>query len=394
MPSTLQASSPAVGRGSRVKLLAISLAALACTVLALEVPALLGWVDYRFTIGLAEHMREPKPYPAHTTITTAHPGDLVTFYGLKDAETRSISFRTDHLGFRNESDLERATVVALGDSFVENAFIPQNELFTTLLARQLGAPVANRSHSGWGPNHELEALRRFAFPLQPRLVLWVLYEGNDLADMLRYGGRDVPWSDRLFLTSTYLRLAALVEAIRFGNTHINYGREGIPPFGSCVVPCSVLPCPRMYFGNLAGPITLYEEVGFQKIFDLLALAAAETHDHGGALVVVYAPVALRVYHDICEFDEDNAARRSTLNDLPNRVQTWARSRGVGFVDLTPALTAAASRGELVYFPDDTHWSAAGNAVVAQALAEAPAIVHALAAPNRNAAVDASDRSGR
>jgi lysophospholipase L1-like esterase len=76
------------------------------------------------------------------------------------------------------------------------------------------------------------------------------------------------------------------------------------------------------------------------------------------------------------------------------VQTWARSRGVGFVDLTPALTAAASRGELVYFPDDTHWSAAGNAVVAQALAEAPAIVHALAAPNRNAAVDASDRSGR
>jgi hypothetical protein len=42
---------------------------------------------------------------------------------------------------------------------------------------------------------------------------------------------------------------------------------------------------------------------------------------------------------------------------------------IGFVDLTPALSAAAARGEMVFFPDDSHWTVAGNRVVADVLAE-------------------------
>lgn len=364
---------------NRLKSLAISVAALLLTVLALEIPALFGWTDYRFTIGLARRVREPKPYPPDTAINTAQRGDLVTYYGLQNAATRDIRFRTDRHGFRNAADLERAAVLVVGDSFVLNPTISQAQLFTTILDRRLGMTVANLSHSGWGPNNELGALRRVGLTLQPRVVLWVFYEGNDLADALVYGGHEIDWSDRLFLTNAYLRAAAGAERVLFGETRRNYGREGGTPFGSCTLRCSERPCQRIYFGNLAGPLSLFDEIAVRTVFDVLTKAGTETRDHGSALVLVYAPVTLRVYHDVCEFDENNRARTSTLNDLPNRMRSWATSKGIGFVDLTAALTTAAARGELVYYPDDTHWTDLGNAVVANALASAPAIVKALAA---------------
>ena len=56
------------------------------------------------------------------------------------------------------------------------------------------------------------------------------------------------------------------------------------------------------------------------------------------------------------------------------LRAFAARRGLPVVDLEPALEAAAAEGltdgRLVWWRDDTHWNAAGHAVVARVLADA------------------------
>jgi lysophospholipase L1-like esterase len=60
-----------------------------------------------------------------------------------------------------------------------------------------------------------------------------------------------------------------------------------------------------------------------------------------------------------------------LDDLPARLRARvaAISPEIGFLDLTPALAAEAARGQLVYFADDTHWSAEGHRAAGRAIAD-------------------------
>jgi hypothetical protein len=78
-----------------------------------------------------------------------------------------------------------------------------------------------------------------------------------------------------------------------------------------------------------------------------------------------------VYGDLVELPPDSELAGWPRSDLPARLreQLAHLSPAIGFVDLTAALKARAAAGELVYLPDDTHWTPAGHAAVARALAE-------------------------
>ena len=45
-----------------------------------------------------------------------------------------------------------------------------------------GRPVANLGVAGYGTLQELKVLEKYALPLEPRLVAWFFFEGNDLDD--------------------------------------------------------------------------------------------------------------------------------------------------------------------------------------------------------------------
>jgi hypothetical protein len=51
------------------------------------------------------------------------------------------------------------------------------------------------------------------------------------------------------------------------------------------------------------------------------------------------------------------------------MRAFCAERGLAFLDLTPVLEAAVGSGRNVYFPDDSHWNAAGHDAAAAALAE-------------------------
>ena len=80
----------------------------------------------------------------------------------------------------------------------------------------------------------------------------------------------------------------------------------------------------------------------------------------------------RVYQKYCSFPPDNPCARWVLDDLPERLQARvaAISPEIGFLNLTPALATKAAQGRLLYFADDTHWSAAGHQAAGRAIADA------------------------
>jgi hypothetical protein len=111
-------------------------------------------------------------------------------------------------------------------------------------------------------------------------------------------------------------------------------------------------------------------LALNKVIAVLRTAHTVCRAEQIPLLVVFAPEKFRVYRDHCTFRPDNPCAGWVLDDLPRQLgaRIAALGPGIDFLDLTPALAAQAARGRLLYFADDTHWSAAGHETAGQAIA--------------------------
>ena len=69
---------------------------------------------------------------------------------------------------------------------VEGMTISDAAIATSVLSRLQGKVVANLGQYGYGPQQEFAVLQRYALPLEPRTVIWMFFEGNDLSDAADY----------------------------------------------------------------------------------------------------------------------------------------------------------------------------------------------------------------
>lgn len=107
-------------------------------------------------------------------------------------------YESDRHGFNNP-DAQwngRADVVLVGDSFVHGSCVPRGADMASRLRPEFGR-VLNLGVGGFGPLLELAALREYAAPLKPPVVVWVFFEGNDL-------NADLPREERSRLLQDYL----------------------------------------------------------------------------------------------------------------------------------------------------------------------------------------------
>jgi hypothetical protein len=297
-------------------------------------------------------------------------GDLVPVLGIATERKHAIDVRYDSRGFRNETDITTAPLVILGDSFVEAGLVPAEELLSSRLARQLGADVANLGQSGYSPQQELLVLKRFGLPLRPKVVFWLFFEGNDLLDVARYerlmeswasGPPAVPFLDRSFSKNILLALARLTEPrlrvdsenARRRRGHFTLARDDAER--------------NMYFVYTAAPLAEEELDSLRKAQDILRDASRRCDEAGARLVLVFVPTKFRVYGAHCRFEPDALPREWHDNDLPQRLETWARSEQIPYLDLTGPLRRKAAEGELVFFTDDGHWNGLGNHVATDAI---------------------------
>jgi len=342
-----------------------------------ELPAFLNIIDYQSlqlggVWGSLRFIRVPDPEllyiePPHAHhIGQAYGGDFSALYDIPQSEKPLYRWdlRYDVHGFRNDTDLQRADIAVIGDSMVEGMTVPTQQLMTTLLAQSRHSAVTNLGQYGYGPRQELAVLRRYALPLHPRTILWVFFEGNDLRDVADYDQAQLHPQDfwHRFLQRSFSRVVYRTVTRLFSGGRIS----GIPRSG--IIQTSAGTSLRIYFTYDAHRIDSSDLDSVKKTVDMIASAEKLCAAQGVHLVFVFAPDKFRVFHNLCRFDAGSECLRWQVNDLPDHLKKdiGSVSPEVGYLNLTPSLTAAAQKGVVPYYSDDIHWTPEGQRIAAEA----------------------------
>lgn len=356
----------------------------------LEAPSVFGLIDYRHVISPPEsvidaYMRRPWENPGNLfdeellyihrpeqSIVGETKGDIALWLQIPTPRRYSIDIQYDRQGFRNDHKIEQASVVAIGDSFLEGTLVSGTEVLSSQLKRLLQVEVANLGQGGYGPQQELVTLKRYGLPLKPKLVLWCFFEGNDLDDVRKYERyvrqlekivkKQGSLGERSFTKNALNTLAGLASP-KSQHKGLEAHRR------SCKFPSgNGAESETLYFAHEGTPLSEEELASLDTAQNSCFQAQRLCADGDAKLVFVYIPTSFRVYCDFCEFPEDGYGRQWRPNDLPSRLEAWCKGQGIPYLDLTPALKGSAAKGELVYFTDDTHWNAKGHEVAGEAIA--------------------------
>jgi hypothetical protein len=275
---------------------------------------------------------------------------------------------TNAQGFRGPA-LERADAVFLGDSMIYGHGLEAEQAVPARFAARTGLSAANLGQQGTGLIQSWQTLRRTGLALRPRWV-FVCAHPTDIGEALRYydpgelarfaaaDGPDAPlprvrdeyrprpWWDPAELWSRHLALpmrsagilGALARSRRDPNLRLPLGRD---PF----VPSTA--------DRAAAPRALDAAAPPDERLPWLAERRA----------------AARIKRDA-----DAIGARVVFLDLgypdgfSRAVEETARELGAAYSPAGRTVLARCLGGEVMYLPDDGHWSAAGADAVAAELA--------------------------
>jgi lysophospholipase L1-like esterase len=330
-----------------------------------------------------------------------------------------FALRTDAEGFRNEKVRAKIDVATLGDSFTDATTGPVEESWPAYLEKMSGLAVQNYGTSGFGPQQELYALRDFALGHHPRWVILAFYGGNDLHDAeifdrwerehTRENYEREGWElarayrryETLYLwTLVRVGVPALLNLVTPQSDRVPAGAEAaVPerptfdrgmfnvPVANHAIQFAFLP---PYLRQLGVPRPEIEaSPGWQLTAPALRKIKEECETNGARLLLVFVPEKAQVCWPLAERSFTAAelqgainfycppgettltldaihAHRLALNEV---LQDFCATERIPMLDLTAPLEREVDAGREMYFPDDTHWSAAGHEVAARQIAE-------------------------
>ncbi|MFI4944146.1 MAG: hypothetical protein ACHP85_12825 [Burkholderiales bacterium] len=357
-------------------------------------------------------------------------GDIVRMGFLQSGLARHPVYRfpfvTDGDGFRNaESGPTTAVVAALGDSFTDGLTLPAGLTWPARLADHLGVSVRNYGTAGFGPGQELLVLKQYVRERGPRRVVIGFFAGNDLVDAERFEsfqreGVDFPsvgrgWKfkgeiarfDEFYVTSLYQAVSGLfgnlkrqpVEPWAYAGVEDYSGDDPAPSSatrprfdrGLFTVPVAGRVLRFAFLPPYLNRLTLSrQELEASRGWQLTQRSYREMQQllraQGSELVVLFIPFKAQVYLPLLAASfpaaELESALRSSLGNpqapglevlmrnrlaLNDLMREFCAREGIAFLDLTAELQSTLRTGRNVYFPDDSHWNAAGHEVAARSL---------------------------
>jgi hypothetical protein len=297
--------------------------------------------------------------------------DVEVKWRLPASRTDRITVTYDRHGYRNATELTRADVVLIGDSYVQGDYVSDDETMATLLQRRLGRPVANLGVAGYGAAQELIVLERDAIPLEPRIVLWFFFEGNDL-----YNDHDF---ENTLLAPRQARTSGFTDAHGWWSRSLV--RSGYAQVRLTLSPLVPSHCPHfgivragphrgrtiLFADEAAWPWTAFERDRWERARQTLGQAARLARSHGARLLLVYVPMKFREYRDFIDIPRGSELAGWTLWPLPALFERFCRDEGLACLDLTEPLRDAVRDGGMPHAPPDSHWSPEGHRLVARRL---------------------------
>jgi lysophospholipase L1-like esterase len=283
-----------------------------------------------------------------------------------------FTFTTDEKGFRNNVPLpDRADIVVVGDSMAFGYGVPDDATWTHLVATQFARhTISNFGLIGGAPQQYLRILETEALELHPKLVLFMLFPGNDLND------------SRLFQQWLEASTDTTYPEFRFaGGTPSDWHALRRLSGGSYLVAFQRALRSRLLSGGAGETITLGNGQRVQlapTVYDNDALMAAPEHPvfqlvmatieeaqrlsrrQGSHFLVLLMPTKEEVYLPL--LDKPAPA-------LIEKFRPALEAQRIPFLDLTPYLRAATREVGPVFLEVDGHPNAVGYQVIADVVVD-------------------------
>ena len=110
---------------------------------------------------------------------------LTVYCNVGSEDGAYVLYQSDEHGFNNPKGLhgvDSLDIAAVGDSFTQgHCVLPENN--AVAMIRNTYENTLNLGMNNNGPLMMLATLEEYAAPLEPRIVLWFYFEGNDLAEL-------------------------------------------------------------------------------------------------------------------------------------------------------------------------------------------------------------------
>jgi hypothetical protein len=346
------------------------------------------------------------PYERKTEGTTVEmivkitDGDMFAWFPGKvrppaeDTILQQFTLSWDADGFRVPARLaERYPIAAFGDSFTEAANVPYP--WPDKLAEVLEVPVYNYGYRDYGPLEVAKAVSEFA-PKETRTwLLYAYFAGNDIVN----NNRTTLIEERSpFFLMPHLaeRAAGVITTPAPQPTSEHYDFPLPVIIGGNFY--EMVFFPNYIWAQLAPSEGFEASRSFQMVGEQLD-AMEKSVPAETCLALIFSPTKEQLYYRyIYESDHQwirgvgqepyidqnrliqyrerpyNADEESYLlehlTDQRDAITRLMQSKSRWhFIDLLPAFEEAVGRGELLYYPYDTHWNQAGHALAAQVIAD-------------------------
>ncbi|MCH8831048.1 MAG: hypothetical protein IID45_15870 [Planctomycetes bacterium] len=241
----------------------------------------------------------------------------------------------------------------------------------------LKRPCANLGTAGYGPLEELAVLESFGLAKRPRCVVWQLYEGNDLSDVVNYifwetaGGKgrselssEDKWDRRYRRWKRSSPFVRLVRSMTGHQRRYKIAAEGefrLADGKKVSMRFAVLPNKHMN--------PLYSPIRWQKIREAILRCRTICGEKNIRLLIVVIPIKLRVLRDFVDFgDADGKIPVLDAESHFSRVvRETCENADIAFLDPTMEFRKQAQQGKIIYFAYDTHLAPNGHRKLAELL---------------------------
>jgi hypothetical protein len=273
----------------------------------------------------------------------------------------------------------KTKIMVLGDSFVSNISVAEEEVFTKLIEDQFtDTSVYNLGVNGYGQVQEYIVLKKWLPKIQPDVVVVLIYLRNDFSDnmgkfawlyprptaafdgdapmQIHPPSTDYKRKDKLpFYYRSHLYRLVKKNA---SNIKSKTGKET----NASYTPPEVYTC--------RSPFSEDTKAMYETMEKLMLEMNQLGKESGTPIVFALAPSMFQVedalWSKIVEYDSSIKLQ----NDMPNQtLLAFAKANNLQMIDVMPALQEADRKGTKMYNAQEQHWTVEGNKVVANVLSE-------------------------
>ena len=112
-----------------------------------------------------------------------------------------ISLTSDSEGYRNTTQLNQYDILVIGDSFAAGSRVSDEQAWPALLAERSGNTIYNLGSSGTAVQDYLSTLVVKGLRYQPKVVIMMVYEGNDFRSLPRRRDESTELAQPTFIES-------------------------------------------------------------------------------------------------------------------------------------------------------------------------------------------------